>query len=509
MKLTEEQQSIFDLIIKGNKSGDNRVIYLKGYAGTGKTVIASKLINHGGFKKILVLTPTATALSVIRRKVISDACENGSCRTFVVYKTFASVMTSVVESIQSKSHGMKFNLTSAEIQGFRQFLKGFQINDDEIIKEILFKTQQMTETKYLVDIERLNQQLFDKSKIDFNFSLETEFKLSKPEDVDLSDYDLVIVDEASMIDEIEMQTLNQTNAKQIVWVGDPGQLPPVNGTQSSEFVLDKKHTLSKILRSNDEIIADATKIRNSGIKSLLSKTQIANGLQQYIDQNIDKLLSYDICLSYTNEVVDILNQSLRKHVTNSNELIIDEPIVVTQNSWNKKGLAFSNSQRLKVKKVLTKKETLEFIERSFMNLNIMNDFNDDRFLMYRKLIDDNKLRLIKVADDSTDDDFQDFIQIEDDGELVLASINVIDNRISSYERQVLDLIVRSVQETYEYLTYIYWKSAYAMTVHKSQGSEWNNIAYFYQLNRFRENKSLDYTAITRAKSNCSIIAYVK
>lgn len=48
--------------------------------------------------------------------------------------------------------------------------------------------------------------------------------------------------------------------------------------------------------------------------------------------------------------------------------------------------------------------------------------------------------------------------------------------------------------------------AYAITAHKSQGSEWNNVVVFDDSNVFgKDGKNWLYTAITRAKKKLVII----
>src|SRR5699024_9592667 len=57
---------------------------------------------------------------------------------------------------------------------------------------------------------------------------------------------------------------------------------------------------------------------------------------------------------------------------------------------------------------------------------------------------------------------------------------------------------------------IWVKFAHALTVHKSQGSEWNNVVYVVQASDMKINSgtNLPYTAITRAKNNIDIVYVV-
>ena len=51
----------------------------------------------------------------------------------------------------------------------------------------------------------------------------------------------------------------------------------------------------------------------------------------------------------------------------------------------------------------------------------------------------------------------------------------------------------------------FFDSAYAISVHKSQGSEWNNVVLFDESKYFEQPEKWLYTGITRAKKNLVII----
>ena len=60
----------------------------------------------------------------------------------------------------------------------------------------------------------------------------------------------------------------------------------------------------------------------------------------------------------------------------------------------------------------------------------------------------------------------------------------------------------------EELTVLQLRHSFCMTIHKSQGSEWNYIIFYlpsHESNNFFINKNLIYTAITRAKKEVWII----
>ena len=493
MKLTGKQQQIVDNIYYG----ETKPYYLKGYAGTGKTVTSSYLaVALDGIGRILVVAPTATALSVIQRKVMNYALQLQVSASSIDFKTLAALITRH-ESVVVSNKGVKFSLNEEGIGGFKQFIKGFGIREGSIIKSISTNSG----IDYIVNVEELNEAVKEKTGLDFGFRLESEFNLIKPEEVKIGWYNLIIVDESSMVDASQMQVLNEA-AKQkeakVVWVGDDKQLPPVNGVLSNDFRNSKENLLTEILRSDDEIVQYATKIREGSINSLLAQTEITNDLSSYLYENLEEILKYDVCLTYQNKDVDLINSILRANYTNSSYLTEGEPIVVTQNARNfRSEIIVFNSQRMKVEEILSVEDTLSQIDQAFI-LDGINDYNDDRYLNYSRLVAEGKLRLVRVTDDN-----------DMSSKLVFTNINMDSWRMSSYDKQVCEAIAKTCQGQISSLVYMYWKSAYAMTVHKSQGSEWDKVAYFYQINRRRnpQNNQLDYTAVTRAKSDIKIVAF--
>lgn len=68
MKLTEKQLAVLTAV-QNAQPGD--FIVLRGFAGTGKSVTASEIMKDLDCKT-LVITPTAAALAVIKRKIDSQ-----------------------------------------------------------------------------------------------------------------------------------------------------------------------------------------------------------------------------------------------------------------------------------------------------------------------------------------------------------------------------------------------------------------------------------------------------
>ncbi len=179
------------------------------------------------------------------------------------------------------------------------------------------------------------EKYFAKSKVDPNWSI----------------YDLIVVDECSMlsnqiITDISDQIANPANTKiKVIYVGDPAQLPPVNQSDSKIFAKNiKKLSLEKIIRtknkkimnlSNDhrkwifskknEDIPNVFKYQSEKVKlySIQGK-QTTEWLNNFVSviNNDNNIESYDnnIILTWTNKKCNTYNQYVRQKIFNKKEL---------------------------------------------------------------------------------------------------------------------------------------------------------------------------------------------
>lgn len=92
-------------------------------------------------------------------------------------------------------------------------------------------------------------------------------ELAKPEeDVDLSEYRLVIVDEGSMINSNLRQWIKEVQERydiKFLFMGDRYQLPPVGEIASPIWRIKNRAELTKVMRHDNQILANSIEIRHA------------------------------------------------------------------------------------------------------------------------------------------------------------------------------------------------------------------------------------------------------
>ena len=183
IKLSHDQETAVDAISRWLKSSDP-VFTLAGYAGTGKTTILRNVVE--GASNAICATPTGKAASVLRSKLGEDGPEVG---------TLHSLLYCPIE------------VTELDV------------------------AMQVDEVRYLeaagLPVERAEKRLERLIKKLETGACEFGFKGDGPS------LPLVVVDECSMVgDQVERDLLR--SAEKVLFVGDPGQLPPVEGREFFE-----------------------------------------------------------------------------------------------------------------------------------------------------------------------------------------------------------------------------------------------------------------------------------
>lgn len=354
---TKNQTEIINELIRFMTDDTQKYYGLFGYAGTGKTTSLVALITYmlelKYVKSIIFTSPTNKALNVIKNKFINS-------------------LRYLLE---------KHNIEYAETKTF----------DDNIDKL----------RKHNINIEFSTIHKLLNYKTEFNQNGEMVF--IKEKDSDLKKYDIIIIDESSMVSinliyDIIKDT-DKINTK-IIFAGDPAQLPPVNEHISSIFMNENtkishskmtkyilnlsesnyinfcetiinmnKFTLNEIIRTKNPSIIDSCNTIRNWIQNRSEFTDI----QKYEDSNIilypndktkkTKTLWYKkfehkildendtIIISWTNGETDMYNNYYRNTLFNSNKSIdvfMEGDILILNEFYNINCNKFNTSEKIVV-----------------------------------------------------------------------------------------------------------------------------------------------------------------
>ena len=283
------------------------------------------------------------------------------------------------------------------------------------------------------------------------------------------DYDIVVVDECSMVPKTMIDMLMRHKIF-IIFLGDPGQLPMIDKNETHDL-LDHPHVfLDEVMRqaAESEIIQLTMKIRNGedipftrGEEVMvIPKKELVTG----------HLLWADSILCATNAVRHNINTQMRKLLGFQGDLQPGEKIICKRNYWddvNDDGDALVNGTIGKV----------------------INPF--ESFIQIPSYIKNNRHQIPTIMCDIDPEAGSEFCSINIDKDFLLNETPCVDWRVSyqigKLRNRIGDILPRQI-------TY-----GYALTCHAAQGSEWDKVLVLEESFPFEkeEHKRWLYTACTR------------
>lgn len=211
--LSAQQREAVDKVTAWYRTGE-QVFRLFGYAGTGKTSIARRIVDELGVNAVFAAF-TGKAAFVLRSKGCADAC------------TIHSLIYLPKEAVRERLEKLRA----------------------ELARESDPTTRAALEQQIRAEQDRLDS---------------PDWVLREPDECELATADLLVVDEVSMVGEHLAADLLSYGTKVLV-LGDPAQLPPVDG---AGYFIDAKpdHLLTEIHRSalDSPVTRLATAVRNCG-----------------------------------------------------------------------------------------------------------------------------------------------------------------------------------------------------------------------------------------------------
>lgn len=264
----------------------------------------------------------------------------------------------------------------------------------------------------------------------------------------LEDYSLIIIDECSMVNEEIGQDL-LSFGKPILVLGDPAQLPPVSGggyftSRDPDYMLTEVHRQA----AESPIVRLATAIRE-GRQFPKSFCQPGLIITARDHLNPSLVTSADAVLVGRNNTRQRYNKRLRELLGKNGELPnVGEPLICLRNDTFKK---IYNGDILTVAKRRSLKNKIKLW---------MSDPEGER-----------ETTMVDVLPDFFRDD--------------------VEAAKLPYSQ------LRSTQQ---------FTFGYAITCHKSQGSQWSNVCVFDESRAFRADTSRWlYTAVTRASDHLTLV----
>jgi tRNA A37 threonylcarbamoyladenosine biosynthesis protein TsaE len=478
--LKQGQKDLIDKLGTFLESKDDNVFLLKGYAGTGKTFITKGLTEYLSSvgRNYILAAPTGKASKVIARKTNSPA--------YTIHKSIYSFKD--IEEYSEEGIG-----------GTQTFKFFAQIAVNEL----------SVDTVYIIDESSMIANVYQEAEF-FRFG---------------SGYLLKDLFKFINLD-------HNAHNKKIIFIGDDAQLPPV-GMKSSP-ALDPKyllkhfnvspvvHELTEVVRQAEGsgVMQNAINLRKSLVAGVFNKLDFDTNyddvesvkpqylMEKYLESCNGKINAESIIIAHSNASVSDYNKSIREHFfPNSTEIAAGDKVMAITNN-DKYGLFISNGDFGLVKQV--------------------SDHSEVRTITLK---DKNK-ETGKVESREVPLQFRDilvgFKDIHDEAHFfeckIIESLLYSEKpKLESDENKALyvDFCIRNVKlkpgskefkDTLRedpYFNAMKLKFGYAITCHKAQGSEWNNV--FVNCKTHQDTLSADYfkwlyTAITRTQTKLFTIS---
>lgn len=292
----------------------------------------------------------------------------------------------------------------------------------------------------------------------------TRYRFSKDNPVFV---DLVIVDEFSMVDTLLAEKLFECVSPNacFVLVGDVDQLPSVGpGQILADFILSSEITTTHL----EEIHRQAS---DSSIISLAHSINNGNLPEGILDSKEDSAFFQVEDTSVINNVINIIEKALEKQYNLINNIQVLIPFYKGDlgiNSFNEKLQERFNpvidNQEIKhySRKFRVNDKVIQLVNRTEKKV-----MNGDIGFVYRLIEEDNQYKGLEIN---------------------------FDNNIVSYKIDELEDITH----------------AYAISIHKAQGSEFDLVIIPFSFKYYNMLKrKLIYTAVTRAKKSLVMIGDIK
>ena len=292
------------------------------------------------------------------------------------------------------------------------------------------------------------------------------------------DYDVVVVDEVSMAPKTLIELLFKHKVY-VICLGDPFQLPPIDKDEDNHL-LDNPHIfLDEIMRQEEdsEIIQLTMKIRNQESIDYFNGNEIK--IIPYSDLNTGVLQWGDQVLTATNAKRRAINNQMRALEGRTGEPVDGDKIICLRNYWDDSSLngdALING-------------TIGILQNSFRTWREIPRFVQSDIRKFDVLVGD-------LVVPETNDVYE---MTEMDRQMIITGEKCCDWRLSYKLGKLRSKYGEIVPKEFTY--------AYAITTHKSQGSEWDKVVVLEEKFPFDKNEHARwlYTACTRSSKKLVLV----
>ena len=353
---------------------------------------------------------------------------------------------------------------------------------------------------------------------------ELEFITSKPCN-NIPYNGIVICDEASMINDdlfdLLIEKVSDRNTK-IIFVSDSAQLLPVKQHRKSKvYKLEDSYVLTKIYRQSEKnsILPILQELREHEMGQLVDcpgeegKLIVDNDLKKFLEKAINEIkvcintknILYTKIVAYTNKRVELYNQAVRKQLFNNDLEYNKDEILTAYENGTCDGIPYYNSMDYIIVGTPQKvtKEIPHFTNVIGWNLKLYDQYLNSEFTIFILSKDNNEQTFIELA--STIEHIR-LKAIEAKSKKLKSSglywriyYEIIDSFTTPVDLFFDNRVVK--KKSFDY--------GYASTVHKSQGSSYDNI--FVDMKNIKickddlVRRQLQYVAMSRTRSDVYIL----
>lgn len=477
--LTNGQEELVNSLERFLESRTESVFLLKGYAGTGKTFITKGLTEY--FRAIgrnyVLAAPTGKASKVIASKTKSPA--------YTIHKTIYS-FNDLVEYRED------------DVDGTETFKFYAQLAVNSL----------SADTVYIVDEASMISDIYQEAEF---FRFGTGYLLA---------------------DFLKFVNLDHNDhSKKVIFIGDDAQLPPVGMNFSPALdggYLFREHNvrstgfeLSEVVRQKSEsgVIANAIPLRKALQDRSFNQLAVDLGhpdiqrvehqdlMKRYLDSCGGKINGESIVIAHSNSDVGDYNRRIREHFfPGCSEVAPGDKVMAVSNS-DAYGIFISNGDFGLIRQVLSgsEKRTVTLKRKSpdtgkVEDIPVSLHFKDV-VVGFKDLEGTSHFFKAKIVEDLL---YSKEIALSSDQNKAL----YLDFCIRNSNLKKGSTEFKHTLKSDPYFSALRLKFGYAITCHKAQGSEWNNV--FVKCKSHQSQLTADYfrwfyTAITRTAKNLYLL----